>query len=501
MKNSALDTPMMRQFLSVKEQYPDAVVFYRMGDFYEMFLNDAETVAPLLDIALTTRDKGKADAVPMCGIPVHSADAYIKQLAGLGYRIALCEQVEDPKQTGGRRLVKREVVEVVTPGLVGDPAGIEGRQEVSLVAVAFSPESGEASLAALDASTGDFRATAVPGTGAGGLPHAVLEELQRISPREILLEDSAASASEETLSALLPESVLTRLPASEFEASHVGVEPEGLASCTTPQIRQVAQALIGYLGRNQPFALSHLPRLREYALSDTVLLDDATRRHLELFENNEDRSRAGSLISCLDETRCALGARRLSRWVAYPEREPALIRRRQEAVRWIFESDRARGRLREALGHVRDLERLLAKAIRPNAVPRDLGALRSSLQALPDVRGALEEGEVDGLFEDSGGTSTKRPAGFVLPTCLPELADLLQAALVDDPPVIARGSRGAHEVGYIRPGFRGDLDKIHDDAREGRQWIAEMFAMVTHVLVGRGLCNGSFSDEKRQTCP
>ena len=476
MKSSALETPMMKQFLAVKAQHPDAVVFYRMGDFYEMFLEDAQTVAPLLDIALTTRDKGKADAVPMCGIPVHSADAYIKQLAGLGYRIALCEQVEDPKQTGGKRLVKREVVEVVTPGLVGDPAGIEGRQEVSLVAVAFSPEAGSGALAALDASTGDFRATAVSGVGSEALPHAVLEELQRIAPREILLEDSVAESSQEMLSVFLPDSVITRLPASEFEGKSAAVEPEGLDKCSDPQIRQVALALIGYLGRNQPFALSHLPRLREYGLGDTVLLDDATRRHLELFENNEDRTRAGTLASCLDETRCALGARRLSRWIAYPERQTAIIQRRQNAVRWLFESDRARGRLREALGHVRDLERLLAKAIRPNAVPRDLGALRSSLQALPDVRAAVEEGGGEGLFGSSLDPASDGSSGFALPVCLPELAQLLASALVDDPPVIARGSRGANEVGYIRHGFRPDLDRIHDDAREGRQWIAELEA-------------------------
>lgn len=466
---------MMRQFLSVKAQHPDAVVFYRMGDFYEMFLEDAETVAPLLDIALTTRDKGKADAVPMCGVPVHSADAYIKQLAALGYRIALCEQVEDPKETGGRRLVKREVVEVVTPGLVGDPGGIDGRQEISLVAVTLSPDSSGAALAVLDASTGDFRATSVTGAGTEALPHAVLEELQRIAPKEILLEESVAAAAEEILGLLVPDSVITRLPSSEFEATSARVEPEGLAVCSDPEIRQVAVTLLGYLARNQPFALSHLPRLREYALSDTVLLDDSTRRHLELFENNEDRGRHGTLVSCLDETRCALGARRLARWIAYPERQPAVIGQRQNAVRWMFESDRARGRLREAVGHVRDLERLLAKAVRPNAVPRDLGALRTSLQALPDIRAALEQG-VDDLFDAASDASAAWPSDFALPECLPELAELLQSALVDDPPVIARGSRGANEVGYIRHGFRPDLDQIHDDAREGRQWIAELEA-------------------------
>ena len=150
---------MMRQFLSVKEQYPDAVVFYRMGDFYEMFLHDAELVAPLLDITLTTRDKGKPDGVPMCGVPVHAADAHIKRLASLGHRVAICEQIEDPKEAGGKRLVRRAVVEVVTPGLVGDPAGLDARAVVAVAAVYFEASTGAFGLAVLDASTGDFRAT------------------------------------------------------------------------------------------------------------------------------------------------------------------------------------------------------------------------------------------------------------------------------------------------------------------------------------------------------
>jgi len=176
-KKSALETPMMRHFLAVKAQHPDAIVFYRMGDFYEMFLRDAEVAAPLLDIALTTRDKGKEDPVPMCGIPVHSAEGYIQQLAERGHRVAICEQVEDPKAAGGKRLVKREVVEVVTPGLVGDPQGIESRRELSLAALLPGDAPG---LAVLDASTGDFRATLGEGTGAPGLPSALEQELARI---------------------------------------------------------------------------------------------------------------------------------------------------------------------------------------------------------------------------------------------------------------------------------------------------------------------------------
>ena len=158
MSGGGLDTPMMRQFLEVKSRHPDAVIFYRMGDFYEMFLDDAELVAPLLDITLTSRDKNSPDPVPMCGVPVHAADAHIKRLASLGHRVAICEQVEDPKEAGGRRLVRREVVEVVTPGLVGDPEGLDARAVVAVAALAFGPEPGVFGLAVLDASSDSSRA-------------------------------------------------------------------------------------------------------------------------------------------------------------------------------------------------------------------------------------------------------------------------------------------------------------------------------------------------------
>ena len=184
MTGAARDTPMMRQFLSIKAQHPDAIVFYRMGDFYEMFLSDAEIAAPLLDIALTTRDRGKEDAVPMCGIPVHSADPHIKRLAELGYRVAICEQVEDAKAAAGRRLVKREVVEVITPGLVGNPDGFDGTRELCLAALDPGPPVG---LAILDASTGEFRSTQVDSAETADFPSAILEELQRVDPREILI--------------------------------------------------------------------------------------------------------------------------------------------------------------------------------------------------------------------------------------------------------------------------------------------------------------------------
>jgi DNA mismatch repair protein MutS len=274
---------MMRQFLSVKARHPDAIVFYRMGDFYEMFLRDAEIAAPLLDIALTTRDRGKQDAVPMCGVPVHSADPHIKRLAELGYRVAICEQVEDAKSAGGRRLVRREVVEVVTPGLVGDPNGIDGRRELCLVALDPGASVG---IAILDASTGEFRTTESEAEGST-LPLAIIEELQRVDPREILIPDGATDLADR-LETLLPGAARTSVSLECYDPARVSEPPEGFDRSRSDSAMRAAAALLDYVGANQPFALAHTTRLGAYRLSDTMILDSATRAHLELFRNAED---------------------------------------------------------------------------------------------------------------------------------------------------------------------------------------------------------------------
>lgn len=486
MSSSALDTPMMRQFLKVKAQHPDAVVFYRMGDFYEMFLDDAERVAPILDIALTTRDKGKADAVPMCGVPVHAADAHVKRLAELGHRIAICEQVEDPKEAGGKRLVRREVVEVVTPGLVGDPEGLDARTVVAVGALWATKVSGGYGLAVLDASTADFRATEftddptgarVPGLG-GELPEALLEELGRISPRELLIPAERLEAWSGTLRNVLTEVALRPVGEASFTATQeIAGWPGDFAQAKDPGAR-AAVAVAHYLAENQPFAAENPPRLRRYEVADTVVLDASTRRHLELHENAEDRGRSGTLIAELDQSSCALGARRLADWLRYPLLSTQAIGQRQDAVAYLVEQDRLRVRLREAMGRVRDLERLLAKASRPGAVPRDLGQLRGSLQALPDVERAARSQDEDA----EGGLLSEERAGapgasrLSPPVPLPELTRLLEQALIDDPPTIAKGSRGANETGYVREGYRSDLDALRESATKGRDWIAGLEA-------------------------
>ncbi|MFQ5418415.1 MAG: DNA mismatch repair protein MutS, partial [Myxococcota bacterium] len=283
MTRSALDTPMMRQYLALKARHPDAILFFRMGDFYEMFLADAELAAPILDIALTTRDRGKKDAVPMCGVPVHAVDGYIKRLAELGHRVAICEQVEDPRSAAGKRLVKRDVVEVVTPGLAGDPDGIEAKHELALVAIAPGPCVG---LAILDATTGTFRATDAVAVPKSVLPPLIAEELQRIGPREILIPASAPPDLEATLSAALPSCALTVVAPESFDADPSGARPEGLEAAGDPAAARAATALYAYLSVNQPFALAHTSGVRFYRLGDAMVLDAATFAHLELFRNS-----------------------------------------------------------------------------------------------------------------------------------------------------------------------------------------------------------------------
>ena len=464
MSGSALDTPMMRQYLAVKAQHPDAIVFYRMGDFYEMFLRDAELAAPLLDIALTTRDKGKPDAVPMCGVPVHAADQYLARLAAQGLRVAICEQVEEAGAS--RKLVRREVVEVVTPGLVGDPDRLEGARELALCALFPGTEFG---MAVLDASTGDLRATRAAGQG-GVLPAAIRDELRRIEPRELLLPSGSAELAA-ALAHELPGAVRSEIDPASYAPAAAPVHPSGLSREAEDPASRAAAALLAYLSANQPFALAQVSQLRHYGLGDTMLLDVATRAHLELFRNGEDGTRARTLIERIDATVTPLGARRLARWLAYPLLDPAAIAKRQDAVAWLAERDRARARLREGLRPVRDLERLLAKTARPSAVPRDLAQLRASVEALPGVAASLAARD-----EESLGDPAPRAHALVLPAPVPSLAAFLREALVDEPPALPRGSRGAHETGFIREGFHTELDGLREAARKGREWIAGLEA-------------------------
>ena len=484
---SALDTPMMRQFIKVKAQYPDAIIFYRMGDFYEMFLDDAELVAPILDIALTSRDKGKKDVVPMCGVPVHAADAHIKRLAELGHRIAICEQVEDPEpEAGGKRLVRREVVEVVTPGLVGDPEGLDARQVVAVAAIAIDATADAFGLAVLDASTADFRATEVTGSpsafpldGKGvPLPDTLVQELSRVAPRELLVPESSFEAWQAELQDRLDDVALTALEEKGYEVEAERADWPGDFMGRPDPASRAAIAIANYLTENQPFAAENPPRLRRYEIAETVVLDASTRRHLELHENSEDRGRAGTLVAELDQSACALGARRVAHWLRYPLLSTDEIERRQDAVEWLVDRDRVRGELREAMAGYGTSSaccrsrpgRARCRGISDSCVARFRHCRTSSP---PSLRRPRRRGRpaVESASSEPGG-----PAPLEAPLPLPELSALLEQALIDDPPTIAKGSRGANETGYIREGYRSDLDALRESATKGREWIAGLEA-------------------------
>jgi DNA mismatch repair protein MutS len=298
-----------------------------------------------------------------------------------------------------------------------------------------------------------------------------------VAPRELLIPDDGEL--DGTLARALPEALRQRIGADEYDAARAPRHPDGLRADATDAASRAAAALLGYVGRHQPFALAQIARLRRYALSDAMVLDAATRAHLELFRNAEDGSRARTLIARIDETRTPLGARRLARWLGYPLVDPEAIRARQAAVAFLAERDRLRARGRSALGPVRDLERLLAKAARPGASPPDLTALRGSLEALPAVAAAFGASKGEASGDRTGGEDLfdqDRPAALPVPEPVPRVAELLREALEDEVRPLPRGSRGALETGYVRAGFHAELDGIRETVHKGREWIAGLEA-------------------------
>jgi DNA mismatch repair protein MutS len=485
-----------QQYLSVKRQYPDAVLFFRMGDFYEMFDDDAELVARELDLTLTKRDFGRGQRSPMAGVPHHAADGYIARLIGKGYRVAVCEQVSDPALSRG--LVEREVIRVVTPGPVVDPAMLAAKRNNYLAAAALGRDA--VGVAYVDITTGEFAcaqfAAADPET-------ALAQELSRVQPAEALIEaarptrfplprarwrttaeaqDGAQPVSESAgePSGDEPGDLASRLDASErldvvitpWDARHFRediarerlLECFGVASLEAfgceglPLAIRAAGAIIAYLHETQRGALAQITGLETYSVSGFMTLDAHTRRNLELFESGRSGGAKGSLLSVLDLTRTPMGGRLLRRWLGEPLLDLVRLRERQAGVAAAMDDVALRARLAPLLGRAGDLERLMNRALQRLATPRDLVALAAGLRAVEEVATATA-GVADGLA---------RVCGVVRP--LPELQALIAAALVDEPPLsLADG-------GYMRPGYHAELDTLTDAARNGRQWVADLEA-------------------------
>ena len=452
-------TALMRQYLEVKAQVPDAIVFFRLGDFYEMFYEDAVYASRVLSLTQTTRDKGKENPVPMCGVPHHAARGYIARLTELGHRVAICEQLEDPKLVKG--LVKRGVVRIITPGVILDEESLEPRAPNYVAAVAGDSRDGFG-LAFIDVTTGDFRATEA------ATSEGLLDELARVDPREILLPRGQGE-----LAALIRRAYprLAQTPVSiDGEPAPLDTLADGLgpglerdALARAPQASLAASRVLRYVRATQISAPLPVTRLDLFRRDEFLVIDEQARCHLELIETMLERKRAGSLLDTLDVTATAMGGRLLRRWLLFPLLDLARIRRRHDAVERLVEKQSAREAARKILSELGDLERLVSRARLGVASPRDLVVLGRSLQQVPDLAAAVQQAM------DPMATLAERGTGSDLldlgQDLAQDIADRVVATLEDNAPAMTK------EGGFIRPGVSAELDELRAIASGGRDQI------------------------------
>ncbi|MBI5185304.1 MAG: DNA mismatch repair protein MutS [Nitrospinae bacterium] len=453
-------TPMMKQYLAQKERYPDAILFFRMGDFYEMFFEDAKKASKILEIALTSRSKSEATQVPMCGIPYHAADNYIGRLIKAGVKVAICEQVEDPKAAKG--IVKREVVRVITPGALLDSSLLDARDNNFLASV-FPSDKGWG-VAFADVSTGDFRATEFHGEKAR---QRVLEELEVLKPKEVLVPEAWKKKGKDGFFEM-PESMMNYYPDWTFEyglaysallAHFKTVSLEGYGAENMPFAVPAAGAVVHYLNETQKASLGHIHTLSVYNHKDYMALDAATIRNLELARNSFDGSRSGSLLEILDLTATPMGGRCMKDWVLKPLLDLASIQSRHSAVEELVQNPFLRQDVREALKSVHDMERIIGRVVLGAANGRDLVALRGSIAVLPFLAEKLGESSAPMLQELRGGWDDLRDVGV-----------LVWESIVEEPPLNIR------EGGIIKEGYSAELDELRTLSREGKTLIASLEA-------------------------
>ncbi|MEN6457797.1 MAG: DNA mismatch repair protein MutS [Thermoguttaceae bacterium] len=461
-------TPMMKQYEEAKQACPDTLLLFRMGDFYEMFHEDAKTAARVLNLALTSREKGE-NATPMAGFPHHQLESYLGKLIAAGLRAAVCEQVEDPKTAKG--LVRREVTRIVTPGTVTDDALLDPRESNFLAAVAPGEPVG---LAWVELSTGRFVTAAFP---SAQLP----DQLARLAPAECLLSEDgpplAAELSERMMTTRRPAWAFSPSTARQTLEKHfgtAGLEGFGFSDTATDgQAIRAAGAILHYLAETQKSSLEHIDRLVPYRASGTLEIDQSSRRSLEITRTIRDGRRAGSLLWVLDRTQTAMGSRLLSDWVANPLTDVAPIRARLDAVAELVRQPALGADLHESLRRVYDVERLLARVTTGRCGPRDLSFLGRTLQSLPAIKAKLAARQ-SGLLAELEGA---------IDLCA-ELRATLDRALADDCPLASR------DGGFIRDGFSPELDALRELAHGGKQWIARYQAQeaertgITSLKVG-----------------
>ncbi len=457
--NSA-DTPVMRQFLEVKARHPDAIVMFRMGDFYELFFEDAVTAAPVLDIALTSRDKGVDDPVPMCGVPYHAIGGYLRLLVERGFKVAICEQLESPEDARrrkgpGAKIVRRDVVRVVTPGALLDDEHLRGEEPNYLAAIVADGElPGPCSLACYDLSTSDFVVIR-----AGGA-HVAQAELARLAPKEILAAAAAHPWLRQVMAPEQPRLEPLVPPPASVMARVTALGREGGGASLDDATARAAAAVLAYAEATQPGQTLLVHRLRRHDPSAHLVLDETSLRNLEVFRTSRDGARRGSLLWAVDGTKTAMGARLLRAWLGAPVRDRAVIAARHDAIGALVGEPKVRAKLQSQLRDVRDIVRLTARARLGTANPRELAALRASLVAVPELRRTLAD-------------LKKRRTDRALPEAielgddlLADVRDDLMAMLVDEPPAHTR------EGGMIRDGADAALDEQRSLAAGGREALA-----------------------------
>lgn len=450
-------TPMMQQYVETKEQYHDCILFYRLGDFYEMFFEDAITCSKELEITLTGKACGQEERAPMCGIPYHAVDGYLTKLVSKGYKVAICEQVEDPKMAKG--LVKREVVRIVTPGTNLSMQSLDESKNNYLMGIVYID--GCYGLSMVDVTTGDYLATEVDSN------RKLIDEINKFMPSEIICNDAffmsgididdlrnrmqiAVSSLE---SWYFDEGACERTLKEHFKISSL----DGLGMAEFRVATVAAGVVLQYLMEMQKTSLEHLTTITPYITSKYMLLDSSTRRNLEVVETLREKQKRGSLLWVLDKTKTAMGARLLRSYIEQPLVDEEEIEARLDAVEELCNEMISREEIREYLGPIYDLERLISRISYQSANPRDLIAFRSSLAMLPYIK------EVMGSFQ----TKLLKEEWEQLDT-LEDVCRLIQEAIEEEPPLAVK------EGGIIKTGFREDVDKLRKAKTEGKTWLAEL---------------------------
>ena len=452
-------SPMMTHYLETKKQYPDCILFYRLGDFYEMFFEDAKTASRELEITLTGKECGLEERAPMCGVPYHAVESYLNKLVQKGYKVAIAEQMEDPKTAKG--LVKREVIRVVTPGTITNSQALEESKNNYLMGIVYMD--GMFGISSVDISTGDYLVTEVKSE------RTLLDEIFKFAPSEIICNEAFYMSGvdlEELKNRLhvvvtalenrfFSDDSCRRLLREHFHVNHL----DGLGLSEYEAGTIAAGAVLSYLYETQKSTLDHLTAITPYTTGQYMMLDTSTRRNLELTETLREKQKRGTLLWVLDKTKTAMGARMLRSFVEQPLIDREGILARQNAIEELNMNYISREEMAEYLNAIYDLERLIGRISYKTANPRDLIAFKNSLAMLPHIKKILGEFGADLLREVDSGMDT-----------LEELTALIEHAIVDDPPISVR------DGGIIKDGYSEEADRLRHAKTEGKDWLAALEA-------------------------